>query len=162
MKNIVIEEFKLETNRFTPGLTDEQAYRNRNLVFGEEMFSFFKGVKNETGAFLDVFSDKTDCRLIPSIGANAMPGPVASADMFRLSQRTILETIRKTDVVDGVLLSLHGAMVTEEFDDGEGVLLESIRAEVGPDVPIIATLDLHANVTQLMIDNAECHPAYDR
>jgi microcystin degradation protein MlrC len=58
------------------------------------------------------------------------------------------------DGVDGVLLHLHGAMATESSDDGEGELLARLRKRLGPDIPIVAVLDLHATLTQLMADSA--------
>ena len=57
--------------------------------------------------------------------------------------------------VDGVYLDLHGAMVTEQYDDGEGELLRRVRAVIGPDMPLIVSLDLHANVTPLMAELAD-------
>ena len=59
----------------------------------------------------------------------------------------IVDAARKAGKLDGICLSLHGAMVTETEDDAEGALLEALRGVVGPDVPIAATLDLHANAT---------------
>src|SRR4029079_15031960 len=60
----------------------------------------------------------------------------------------------------GICLSLHGAMVTETEDDAEGALLEALRSVVGPDVPIVATLDLHANATVRMAGNANALVSY--
>src|SRR5262245_66294064 len=62
--------------------------------------------------------------------------------------------------VDGVYLDLHGAMVTEHFDDGEGEILARVRRVVGTHVPIVASLDLHANVTRRMIETADGLVAY--
>ena len=161
MKNIVIAEFKHETNRFCPIPANETAYRNRNLIFGEEIFSYFKGVKNEIGGFLDVFRDREGFQLIPAIAGNAMPSGPVTMDMFYMARDKILEAIRSVDHVDGVLLSLHGAMVLEEFEDGEGLLLETVRNEVGPDVPIIVSLDLHVNMTKRMQKNGTAFFVYD-
>src|SRR5688500_11586651 len=63
--------------------------------------------------------------------------------------------------LDGVLLALHGAMVTEIDDDGEGYLLQTVRDAVGPDVSVAATLDLHANISRLMVDLADVLIGYD-
>ena len=62
--------------------------------------------------------------------------------------------------LDGVYLDLHGAMVTEHLDDGEGELLKRVRALVGPDVPVVASLDLHANVTRAMVQHADALVCY--
>jgi microcystin degradation protein MlrC len=68
--------------------------------------------------------------------------------------------IKAAGKVDGVYLDLHGAMVTEHFDDGEGEILARVRKVIGPDVPLVASLDLHANVTPQMMDNADALIAY--
>jgi microcystin degradation protein MlrC len=72
----------------------------------------------------------------------------------------ILDAAEKRGPFDGVLLHLHGAMVTESHEDAEGELLARLRARLGPDMPIIATLDLHANVTHRMTENANALIAF--
>jgi microcystin degradation protein MlrC len=72
----------------------------------------------------------------------------------------ILVAARKAGKLDGICLSLHGAMVTATEDDAEGALLEALRSIVGPDVPIVATLDLHANATERMAKNANALVSY--
>jgi microcystin degradation protein MlrC len=63
--------------------------------------------------------------------------------------------------VDGVLLELHGAMVTEELEDAEGDIISHVREVVGPEVPVIATLDLHANISPLMVEESDALIGYD-
>ncbi len=161
MKHVIIAEFKHETNSFTPKITDEQAFRDRNYLFGDEIVKRFTGVKNETGGFLDFFRDKEDYHLIPSIAFNAQPGGIVAQAVFETARDSILKTVRETTQVDGVLLALHGAMVTEGCQDGEGELMEAIRKEVGPDVPIITSLDLHTNMTEKMVANCDGMFVYD-
>ena len=161
MKNIVIAGFKHETNSFSPKPADEKAYREREYLFGDELFTHFRGVKNELGGFLDVLLEKEDIRLIPAMSFNAMPSGPVTADVYRTAERTLLDTIRAAEHVDGVLLSLHGAMITELSDDGEGMLLEAVRNLVGPDVPVIASLDFHVNMTAKMQKNADALFVYD-
>src|SRR5690606_18420604 len=62
--------------------------------------------------------------------------------------------------MDGILLHLHGAMSTQSHDDGEGELLARIRTAVGPAIPIVVVLDLHATLTQRMADNANALISY--
>ncbi|MEA5059858.1 MAG: M81 family metallopeptidase [Candidatus Pelethousia sp.] len=161
MKNILIAEFKHETNCLSPNLTDETAYRARIFLRNNEIPQYYKNVKTEVGAFLDVFADKPDFCLVPAIALNAMPAGPVTMDMFYTVRDAILEKIRELEHVDGILLCLHGAMVLTEFDDGEGLLLEAIRAQVGPDIPIITSLDLHANITKRMIANATAFFVFD-
>ena len=72
----------------------------------------------------------------------------------------MLARLHDAGPVDGVYLDLHGAMVTEHFDDGEGELLARLRKVVGPRVPVIASLDLHANMTRAMVEHSDGLNAY--
>ena len=72
----------------------------------------------------------------------------------------ILDAAERQGPIDGVLLHLHGAMVVDSHEDGEGELLARLRQKLGPEVPIVVTLDLHANVTQAMADNASALIAF--
>ena len=94
------------------------------------------------------------CRLVPVCALNASPGPVTSQSIWEEVCNSLVYEIQNTAQVDGILLALHGAMVTEEMEDGEGELLQVLREYVGPDVPIVVTLDLHANVTSKMVEYA--------
>lgn len=155
MKTILCGQFKQETNRYSPGLSDERAYGEREYFWSEEAIrSHFAGAKGELGAFFDYLAPYDDCCLIPVLALNASPGPVTKQLIWQQVTDRLLEEIDAQPQIDGVLLALHGAMVTQEMEDGEGQLLQRLRQRLGPDVPIVATLDLHANITQLMVDNA--------
>lgn len=153
MKKILVAQFKHETNAFAPGVTDRAAYEARNAVFGEAgIRARFKGAKNETTGLMDYFLDKEDVQLIPVLAFDAMPGPRVEHALFEEVKGLLLEALEEK--VDGILLSLHGAMVTTETEDGEGDLLAAIREKVGSSLPIMVTLDLHANITQKMVECA--------
>ena len=154
MKKILVAQFKHETNRFSPCITDRNAYVARNAVFGNDgIRARFAGAKNETTAMLDFFADKEEFQLIPVLAFDAMPGGPVAKEVFWEVRDKLLEALR-AEPVDGILLSLHGAMVTEISEDGEGDLLEALRQEVGGEIPIMVSLDLHANITQKMVDYA--------
>lgn len=155
MKTIICAQFKQETNRYAKGVSGLAEYQQREYSFGEEeLRNAFQGTKSEMGGFLDVLDQKSDCQLIPVCALNASPGPVTAQSIWEEVCNALVYTIQEAQKVDGILLALHGAMVTEEMEDGEGELLEVLRSYVGPDVPIVATLDLHANVTEKMIQHA--------
>ena len=164
MKNILIAEFKHETNGFTKEPTTMEDYKNRNLVLGDEILDYFGNVRNEIGGFISFLRDKEDVTLLPAIAANATPGGKVNRDVFELVRDTILETYRKADHVDGMLLSLHGAMAPDPSvsQDGEGSLLEAIRQVTGRALPIYITLDLHANVTDKMAQYADAIFLFDQ
>lgn len=149
---ILVAEFKHETNTFCNEKTGKEQFKSRYIKFGEEIIDFFEGTKVEMGAFIDV-SKKENFEIIPAIAANAWPGGPVTRDMFELVKKNIIDTINKEKNIDAILLSLHGAMILEDTPDGEGEILEAIRRIVGKDIPIMASLDLHANITKIMALN---------
>jgi microcystin degradation protein MlrC len=98
--------------------------------------------------------------LIPTTYGRAVPGGRVSREAFETMRDEIIEGIRAAMPVDGVLLGIHGAMALEHSDDGEGPLITAIREVVGPDVPIIAPLDLHTNLSQEMMEEATAFVGY--
>ncbi|MGE5201394.1 MAG: M81 family metallopeptidase, partial [Acidobacteriota bacterium] len=79
---------------------------------------------------------------------------------FEALSRLLIEAARKQGPIDGALLHLHGAMVTQDYEDGEGELLRRLRGVIGPNAPVIVTLDLHANVSEAMAEHANCLIAF--
>ena len=93
--------------------------------------------------------------LIPTISAHALPGGVVARKAYEEMRKTLLEGIRAAGAIDGICLALHGSMQVAEIGDAESDLLREVRALVGPKVPIVAALDLHANVTATMVEQAD-------
>ena len=161
VKRIITAMFRHETNRQAPGLTDFQDFTNRYAVYGEDAVrQRLSGARNEVNAFLSYFDGLDGYCIQPVLALNASPGAVVAQRVFDDTCARLLEAVKSAPQVDGILLCLHGAMVTETSDDGEGVLLKALRNAVGLDVPIMATLDLHANVTPAMVENATALFAY--
>ncbi|MGI6366272.1 MAG: M81 family metallopeptidase [Bacillota bacterium] len=154
MITILIAEFKQETNTFIAGHTTLENFKARNFLVGSEILSYFHGNRNEIGGFISVLTKRDDVRIIPSIAANALPGPIVQRNVYDFVRATLLEDIRNADALDGILLSFHGAMVVEGIEDPEGSLLEDIRLLVGGAIPICISMDFHANVTEKMAENA--------
>ncbi len=98
--------------------------------------------------------------LIPTTYGGVMPGGRVTREAFDSIRDEILAGIRNALPVDGVLLVLHGAMALEDHDDAEGLLLAAVRDAVGPDVPIVAPLDLHTNLSNEMVDLADALVGY--
>ncbi|MCO5178085.1 MAG: M81 family metallopeptidase, partial [Thermomicrobiales bacterium] len=98
--------------------------------------------------------------LIPTTYGHAVPGGRVSKEAFETLRDEILEGIRAALPVDGVLLGIHGAMALEHNDDGEGPLITAIRELVGPEVPIIAPLDLHTNLSDEMMAETTAFVGY--
>ena len=157
---ILCAEFHHETNSLCSTKTGIEEYQDLYILYGADILSKFTNVKMELGGFIETCAQE-ELELIPTIAANAMPGGPVKREVFELVKAEILREISLKGPIDGVLLSLHGAMVLEDFPDGEGELLSAIRDAVGPDIPVIATLDLHANITQKMIVHSDALFVYD-
>ncbi|HYI14503.1 MAG TPA: M81 family metallopeptidase [Thermomicrobiales bacterium] len=98
--------------------------------------------------------------LIATTYGHAVPGGRVSREAFETMRDEILEGIRSALPVDGVILGIHGAMALEHNDDGEGPLITAVRELVGPDVPIVAPLDLHTNLSDEMMAEANAFIGY--
>lgn len=150
-KRVLSAAFKHETNTFSKLLTDLDAYRTRGLFVGDEIAPAYLGTNSEVAAHFDAAAEN-GWDMVPVIAANAVPSGKVTREAWDYVTGEILGAL--DDSFDGILLALHGAMVTEVDEDGEGALLQAIRDRVGPDIPICVSLDLHANVTQEMAANA--------
>ena len=147
---VLIARMNHETNTFSPVPTPLSAFGNDGPDYGPDAYRVNKGAPTAMGAFIDL-AERWGAEIVTPISAMANPsGPVAQAAYHAICQR-ILDA---APGCDALLLDLHGAMVAECTDDGEGDLLEQLRARC-PGVPIVVSLDLHGNVTQKMIDNAD-------
>ena len=160
MKRIIIAQFKLETSTFSPNPTTLEDYRQRALNVGSSLIEQTRGTSSELGAFIEVFGAREDVEILPAIDANACPGGAITREAFDYITEAILDCYRRAeaqaargeaDHVAGIALALHGAQITEDHEDGEGLLLEKIRQVTGPELPIVATLDFHANLTEKMV-----------
>ncbi|MEK9724786.1 MAG: M81 family metallopeptidase, partial [Rhodospirillaceae bacterium] len=159
MVRVLVAGFKHETNTFARQPTDLDAFRARALVYGAAVGKAFAGTQTEIAAYLD-FCATRGWQAVTPVYADASPGGPVTEDAFRHVADTIVDAARDQGPFDAVLLALHGAMVCAHTDDGEGTLLDELRGVVGPGVPVAATLDLHANVTDRMAAGANVLVAY--
>jgi len=156
---VLIAQFMHETNTFSKLPTTLDDYKRRWLIEGEAMVPRFTGTRNEIGGYIDSVR-KYGWQAIWAGAANATPSGKLTRECWETIRDMIVNAARKAGKLDGICLSLHGAMVTETEDDAEGALLELLRGVVGPDVPIATTLDLHANATVRMAKNANALISY--
>jgi microcystin degradation protein MlrC len=138
-----------ETNTFSRVQTDMAAFRRRDFHRDNEIPVAYRGTRSAFGATFEA-ADRFGWTLIHPISASANPSGIVTTEAFEALAEMLVGAARRQGPVDGVLLHLHGAMVTEAHEDGEGELLERLRHTIGRDVPVVATLDLHANVTPRM------------
>jgi microcystin degradation protein MlrC len=148
-----------ETNTFSRVKTDMALIRRRDFHLENEILSAFRGTRSALGATFDA-ADQFGWSLIHPVSANPNPSGIVADDAFETIAEMILGTCEQKGPIDGVLLHLHGAMVSASHEDAEGELLSRLRGKLGPLVPIVATLDLHANVTRRMADCANALIAF--
>src|SRR4030095_12425259 len=119
----------------------------------------FRGTGTCLGGMIDA-AERLGARLVPSVAAAASPAGPVTKDIYDHVKERMLADLRAAGRLDGVLLDLHGAMVTEGHDDGEGDLIQAVRQVVGPAVPIAVTLDFHGNLSEEMVRGAELLHGY--
>jgi microcystin degradation protein MlrC len=152
---VAIASMLQESNTFSPVKT---RYEDFSPVFGEAVLERHRGKLTEMGGFIDVLS-QARVPIAPVAAAWAITaGRMLRADFDRLASRIVDGLIAAHP--DAVLLALHGAQCVEREDDAEGHLLARVRAALGPRIPIVVTLDLHANVTRRMVESANAIVGY--
>ena len=163
MLRIVYGGFQHETNTFAPDLADWDAFLAGGgwpgLVSRDKIWPAIAGANIPAAGFVKCAQDSGDT-IIPTTWCAASPSAHVAADTYERIAAMIIDGISAALPVDAVYLDLHGAMVAQTFDDGEGELLRRVREVVGPNVPIVASLDLHANVTAQMLHEADILVAY--
>jgi microcystin degradation protein MlrC len=132
------------------------------LFRGGEVVERFRSTNNCTGGFIDG-AGRHGFELVPLLWGFAYPGGLIPQADYDALKGEFLDRLHRTSQggLDGVLLDLHGAMVIEGIDDGDGDFIESVRRVVGPGCPIVATFDLHGNHTQRRINAATAVVGFD-
>jgi microcystin degradation protein MlrC len=159
VKRVLTARFMHETNTFSRVPTDMAAFRRRDFHLENEIPVAFRGTRSAFGATFEA-ADKFGWTLVHPVSANPNPSGIVTDDAFEAITGVILGAVDAKGPIDGALLQLHGAMVSERHEDAEGEFLARLRRRLGPAIPIVVTLDLHANVTERMADNASALIAY--
>lgn len=146
---VLIAMMKHETNTFSPIVTDWARFEEWGAHFGDAALAAYEGTGMPMGAYIQLARER-GCDIITPVAAEAMPSGPVTAEAYERMAGAICAAV--ADGVDLAMLDLHGAMVSEVTPDGEGTLLERMRA-IAPDLPICVTLDLHCNLTRAMMDN---------
>ena len=155
---IAVAGFMHESNTFNAMRTDRAAFEAHGLSFGPAMLDEWRDAHHEVGGFFEAARD-LHFEPIPILMAWATPaGPVATDIHDELIAR-LIDGVRKAKP-DGLLLGLHGAMVCESHLDGDGEVVARLRAALGPDLPIVLTLDLHGNLSERLIQHSTAAVAY--
>ena len=163
MTRIAVGGFLHETNTFAPTKAVYEAFVHGGgwppMREGAALLAKMRNINVGMAGFIPV-AEKEGWELLPTVWCAASPSAHVTRDAYERIVKTIVDGIKAAGAIDGVYLDLHGAMVTEHLDDGEGELLARVREVIGSDIPLVVSLDLHANVTPLMIEHADALVAY--
>jgi len=148
---IAVASVKQETNTFSPLLTSLEVFKEDKMSYKADFLEQLKS-RSEIGAFLDVVKEEGSAiTLLPILYAHGQAGGRVETKALRFFEEKLTEGLQKALPLDGMFFALHGAASAEGIDDMEGYLLSVVRGVIGNDVPIVSSLDHHANITRKMI-----------
>jgi len=150
MARIAVGGFQHETNTFSPVPATFADFEAPDawpgLTRGARLFEAVAGINLPAAGFVQE-ARSLHHELVPLAWCSAQPSGRVTRDAFERIATMLLEDLRACGSVDGVYLDLHGAMVAEHVDDADGELLRRVRSVVGAGVPVVASLDFHANLS---------------
>lgn len=159
MKHVGIIGFLHESNSFSPLPTGFEHFEQAGITSGDAVSTRWQDSDHELGGFFEG-ARNFGFLPVPLVAAYAVPGgPIVAATFTRLAE-IIIEALKKALPLDGLLVALHGAAVAENFPDADGEVARRLREVVGPETPIVMTLDLHANISPLMIAQTNATVCY--
>src|ERR1700742_4089949 len=163
MTRIAVGGFLHETNTFAPTKATYADFVHGGgwpaMAHGADVLRTMRHINVGLAGFVEA-AEVNGWELVPTISCGASPSAHVTKDDFERIVTEMVDGIAAAGPVDAVYLDLHGAMVTEHFDDGEGEVLARVRRVIGPDLPLVVSLDLHANVTPEMVAHADALIAY--
>nr|WP_318272814.1 M81 family metallopeptidase [Paracoccus saliphilus] len=155
---IAFAGFVHESNSFAPSPAGMAAFEQGGgylpLSRGAEILQRARDVNLPIAGAI-AHGERQGWDMVPLVWAGAVPSAPVTADCYRTLTDEIVQGLREAGPLDGVFLDLHGAMVADGTPDGEGTLLGRVRQVVGPDIPVVAALDLHGNISKRMVDSAD-------
>ncbi len=153
---VAIASLLQETNTFSPQPTTRDHFL---LTPGHKLISDHQKENSELHGFIDAL-EEAGAQIAPILGGWAVSYGRIKANDFGALMAEFQDGIRTVGQVDGMLLALHGAWAGEEIDSCDGYILRELRIWLGPSIPIVASLDLHANLTGAMWENADALVGY--
>src|SRR5581483_5205870 len=163
MVRVAIAAFMQESNSFAPRPATLEVFEAAGIARGEAIVERFAGTNSELGGFLAAL-EEASAEPVPLLAAHAISGGPLTRHTYETLLGELLERLRAAQArapLDGVLLALHGAMLAEGDDDADGTTLARVREAIGLEVPLVASLDLHANVTARMVRHATALAGYN-
>lgn len=154
-----IVAFMHESNTFSSIPTTRRHFEEGRLDFGSALVENWRDAHHEIGGYLQSCGDR-DLEAVPILAGWATPGGPLTRETYEGILTEVLQGIDRAGRMDGMLLALHGAMVTESIDSADGETVKRIREKMGADFPIVLSLDMHANVSRPMVEYPNVTLAY--
>lgn len=149
-KRIGVIAILQESNTFIAERTSLANFQRDVLLFGEEIRRRFQGAHHEVSGFLAGL-DSAGLEAVPIMAARALPSGVMTDECFNAIISSLDAGLERAGPLDGVLVAPHGATVSERVADVDGYWLQRVRDYIGPECPVIGTLDPHANLSPTMV-----------
>jgi microcystin degradation protein MlrC len=163
MTRIAVGGFLHETNTFAPTKASYDDFVHGGgwpaMAQGRDVLKVMRNINVGLAGFVEQ-AEANGWELVPTISCAASPSAHVTRDAFERVAKVMIDGISAAGQLDAVYLDLHGAMVSEHLDDGEGEILARVRRVIGNDLPLVVSLDLHANVTPRMVEHADALIAY--
>jgi microcystin degradation protein MlrC len=163
MTRIAVGGFLHETNTFAPTKATYADFVHGGgwpaMAEGTGLLKVMRNINVGLAGFVEA-AEAAGWELVPTISCGASPSAHVTQDAYERIVKVMIDGIKAAGPLDAVYLDLHGAMVTEHLDDGEGEILARVRQVIGKDLPLVVSLDLHANVTPQMVEHADALIAY--
>lgn len=161
-RRIAIGMISHETNTFSPVPTTLSSFAEQRygIVTGEAVVPRFEGTKTGPGGFVEI-GRREGWELIGTVAASATPSANVAAEAHDALKGMLLSALAEAGPLEGVLLHLHGAMLSENAPDAEGDICRAVRELIGPDTPLMVELDLHGNITAAFCAVVDAAIAYD-
>jgi microcystin degradation protein MlrC len=159
VSSIAIGRVWQETNTFSEVPTTIADFHRHRYLAGAAMFEGIQSEDDELAGFADVL-ESGSVNIVPLLAANCWCGGPAQQAFIDDLIATLADRLHQASELDGVVFSLHGALVADVTADVDGQIAATIRDAIGPDVPLVLTLDHHANVTRALVDSCDGLTAY--
>ncbi|MCF2870411.1 M81 family metallopeptidase [Octadecabacter sp. G9-8] len=157
---VAVASCEYEGNSLSLRVDRKEDFERKGLVRGQQVLAFANGKQTALAGGIEALQDE-HCVVVPILAAKGGAGGHVEEAFFQDILAEIINGIAAQLPLDGVYLALHGAMICDQEKDPEGAILQGIRSAVGPGVPISASLDLHAHVSDRMVENADILVGYE-
>ena len=149
-----------ETNTFARKLTTQDDFKNYQLARGDQIVQRYTGSNTELGGVINA-TQEYDIELLPTLFAGAVPSGTIEKETLDALTNELIERLDACQPIDGAVMAMHGAAAAEGIPAADAYVLGRVRKALGSDVPLVATYDFHANLSDAMVENADLLIGYD-